>query len=135
MSNNPSSLSPAVRMGLRIGLLAIILAVLAGPAGAHAASVDAGRQVFAQCAACHSVDGRNGVGPSLKGVLGRRAGTVPGFRYSRALKTSGKTWDADTLSAYVANPQAVVPGNHMPFSGLPDAAERADLLAYLSTLK
>ena len=135
MSNFTSSLPPAVKTEFRLGRLALSLAGLGAPIGGRAASVEAGRQVFAQCAACHSVDGRNGVGPSLQGVLGRPAGSVPGFRYSRALKTSGKTWDADTLSAYVANPQAVVPGNHMPFSGLPDAGQRADLLAYLATLK
>lgn len=102
---------------------------------AQAQDVQKGQKVFAQCTACHATDARNGVGPGLQGILGRKAGTAPGFHYSHAMKKFGKTWDASTLSAYVANPQAVVPGNVMPFSGLPSAGDRADLMAYLATLK
>ena len=99
----------------------------AGPATAPAA--------FAQCAACHSVTGSNGVGPSLKGIIGRKAGSYPGFRYSRAMKTLGKSWDKSLLSAYLANPQQTIPGNVMPFAGLPHAAQRTAIVNYLATLK
>ncbi|MBV8618176.1 MAG: c-type cytochrome [Curvibacter sp.] len=105
------------------------------PPAARAQDVHKGQQVFAQCAACHASTASNGVGPGLQGVLGRKAGSAPGFRYSHAMKNFGKTWDAETLKAYIADPQAVVPGNHMPFSGLADAGQRADLVAYLATLK
>ena len=101
---------------------------------AHAQDASAGKAVFAQCTACHSTDGSNGVGPSLQGVVGRKAGTFPGFRYSRAMKAAGTTWDATTLDAYIADPQKALPGNVMPFSGIPDAKQRADLIAYLKTL-
>jgi cytochrome c len=90
---------------------------------------------FSACAACHSVDGSNGTGPSLKGVMGRLSGTAPGFRYSRAMKSAAITWDEASLDRYLANPQEVVPGNIMPFSGVADAPERAEIIAYLKSLR
>jgi len=102
---------------------------------ASAQDVAAGKQVYAQCAACHSIDGSHGVGPSLQGVIGRQAGSAPGFRFSRAMKGAGYPWDAKTLDAYIANPQGAVPGNVMPYAGLADARQRADLIAYLASLK
>jgi cytochrome c len=90
--------------------------------------------VFGQCEVCHSVDGINGTGPTLKGVVGRQAGTVPGFRYSRAMKSAGITWDEKSLDRYLADPQEFVPGNVMPFSGIADSAQRAALIAYLKTI-
>jgi cytochrome c len=105
------------------------------PCPALAQSVDAGKQVFAQCSPCHSIDGSNGVGPSLSGVVGRKAGSVAGFRYSRAMKSSNTTWDDKSLDAYIADPQKAIPGNLMPFAGIADAKQRADLIAYLQTLK
>ena len=104
-------------------------------ASTHAQDAAAGKQVFAQCIACHSVDGRIGVGPSLQGILGRKSGEFPGFHYSRAMKNAGITWNSNTLNGYVADPQKVVPGNVMPFSGVADAKQRADLIAYLGTLR
>lgn len=95
----------------------------------------AGKKVFAQCSVCHSIDGTNGVGPTLQGIVGSKAGEVPGFRFSRAMKASNIMWDDKSLDAYVADPQKTIPGNVMPFSGLADAKERADLIAYLKTLK
>ncbi|RQO67109.1 hypothetical protein DBR44_17635 [Aquitalea sp. FJL05] len=113
---------------LATGLLLLSLPVFAdSPATAPAA--------FAQCAACHSVNGSNGVGPSLKGIIGRKVGSSPGFRYSRAMKTLGKSWDKALLSAYLANPQQAVPGNVMPFAGVPDAGQRAAIVNYLATLQ
>jgi cytochrome c len=115
---------------ITVAMLQILLAT-------HASAQDAtaGKQVFTQCSVCHSVDGSNGAGPTLKGIAGSKAGTVPGFRFSRAMKGSNITWDDTTLNAFVADPQKVIPGNVMPFSGLADAKQRADLIAYLKTLK
>ena len=103
--------------------------------GARAQDAAAGKAVFAQCTACHSIDGSNGVGPSLKGIAGTRAGAYAGFRFSRAMKNSTIVWDAKTLDDYIANPQGAIPGNVMPFSGIPDAKQRADLVAFLLSLK
>jgi cytochrome c len=103
----------------------------------HAAAQDvaAGKQVFGQCSVCHSIDGTNGVGPTLKGIVGSKAGELAGFRFSRAMKTSNIAWDDTTLDAFVADPQKVIPGNVMPFSGVADPKQRADVIAYLKTLK
>jgi cytochrome c len=95
----------------------------------------AGKKVFAQCSVCHSTDGTNGVGPTLQGIVGSKAGAVPGFRFSRAMKGSNIVWDDESLDAYLTEPQKAIPGNVMPFSGLADAKERADLIAYLRTLQ
>ena len=74
-------------------------------------------------------------GRALEGIVGRRAGTVPDFSYSDAMKKSGIVWDAKILDAYLESPQKVVPGNRMPYAGLKDTTDRADLVAYLATLK
>ena len=119
----------AIRMRL---LLAAVAALLA--AGAARADGDAarGEKRFEECATCHSTErGVNNVGPSLFGVLGRKAGEIADFRYSPAMRTSGITWTAQTLDKFVADPQQEVPGNRMPFAGMPDAGDRADLIAYL----
>jgi len=105
------------------------------PGLVHAQDISVGRAAYAQCAACHSVNGSNGLGPTLKGVVGREAGQLPGFRFSRAMKNAGITWDSRVLDAYLAAPQKVVPGNLMPFSGINDEQQRADIIAYLVTLK
>lgn len=102
---------------------------------AHAQDLAAGKAAFAQCAACHSIDGSNGVGPSLQGIAGRKAGTFAGFRFSRAMKDANYVWDAKTLDTFIGDPQKGVPGTVMPFSGLPDETQRAALVAYLQTLK
>ena len=91
-----------------------------------------GEKVFENCHACHAVDGAaNEVGPGLRGVFGRRAGERDDFRYSPALKRSGITWTPQTLDTFIADPQKTVPANRMPYAGMPDAADRADLIAYL----
>ena len=90
---------------------------------------------FAVCASCHSLEpGRNAAGPSLHGVVGRKAGSVPGFRYSAAMEAAGFVWDEASLDAYLAAPQRKVPGNRMGFGGMPDPAARAELIAWLATL-
>jgi cytochrome c2 len=103
---------------------------------AIAADADAGKKVFNKCAVCHtSVAGKNGLGPSLFGVFGRPSGSVQGYAYSDAMKSANKTWDAATLDAYLKDPKAVVPGNKMAFGGLPGDDDRANVIAYLETLK
>jgi cytochrome c len=110
--------------------------IAAATATARAQDAEAGAGVFkTQCSACHSViEGKNLVGPSLFGVVGRPAGQIPGFHYSAANKGSGLTWDSATLDRYLTDPQAVVPKTIMPYAGLKDDAKRANLIAYLATL-
>ncbi|MBN8920859.1 MAG: cytochrome c family protein, partial [Rhizobiales bacterium] len=95
----------------------------------------AGRQVYRKCQACHSTDaGKNGLGPTLAGVMGEKAGHVSNYSYSPAMKNSGLTWDAATLDRYLADPQKTVPGNKMPFPGLKNETERRTVIAYLATM-
>jgi cytochrome c2 len=115
-----------------IARLAAIVLVAAANA-AHADSDAArGEKRFEECVACHSTErGANAVGPTLHGVFERKAGELADYRYSPALKRSGITWTAQTLDAFIADPQQVVPANRMPYAGMPDAGARADLIAYL----
>ncbi len=115
------------------------IAVIAGSVLAagtvRAQDIEAGKTIFAQCVACHSTDGSNGAGPSLKGVVGRKAGSFEGFRYSRAMKNAGTTWDAASLRAFVADAQKAMPGNVMPYPGIADAKQVDDVVAYIATLR
>ncbi|MFA5962509.1 MAG: cytochrome c family protein [Sphingomonas sp.] len=86
--------------------------------------------VFLQCKICHDLD-KNKIGPMLKGIVGRKAGEVPGFNYTDANKNSGITWTPEKLFQYLEKPQRVVPGTKMTFAGLSDAQKRADVIAYL----
>ena len=93
-----------------------------------------GEKVFAQCKACHVAEvGKNRVGPSLWAVVGRTAGTIPGFNYSKANKESGITWTEDVLFSYLEAPQKYLPGTRMAFGGLKQPQDRADVIAYLKT--
>src|SRR5579862_1708756 len=96
--------------------IAVVWALLAAPVAGQ--DVAGGKQIFALCSVCHSTDGTNGVGPSLQGIVGRKAGSSAGFHYSRAMKAANITWDDEKLDNYLTDPQRVVPGNIMPFSGL-----------------
>lgn len=92
--------------------------------------------LFATCAACHATDpGKTSYGPNLRGVVGRKAASLPGYAYSPALKASGLTWDRPTLDAWLTSPQKKVPGTKMPFAGIPDPARRKQVIDYLMTLK
>lgn len=104
------------------------------PSQAEGNDAAPGRALFAQrCAACHSlVAGQNRVGPSLAGVVGRKAGTAAGFRYSPALARSPIVWDRKALDGFLTNSNAAVPGNRMPLAGLPRPADRAALIAFLA---
>ncbi|MGY8664867.1 copper-containing nitrite reductase [Bradyrhizobium sp. UFLA05-109] len=93
----------------------------------------AGRLVFRKCQACHSTEpGKNMLGPSLAGVIGRKAGTEAGYNYSPAMKSADIVWSAQTLDQYLTDPAKVVPGNKMPFPGLKTDHDRADVIAYLA---
>jgi cytochrome c len=89
------------------------------------------------CRTCHSFKpDDNRLGPTLHGIVGRKAGSLPGFQFTSAMKASGITWDEANLDKFIANPEAVVNGNGMkPFGGVADATERAKIVAYLKTLK
>ena len=103
---------------------------------ALAADPAAGEKIFkTQCGICHAVAaGQNRIGPTLFGVVGRRAGSVPGFNYTADHKKLDITWDAAILDKYLTNPRAMVPDTSMVYAGLKNDAERADLIAYLETL-
>lgn len=106
------------------------------PAGANSPAARPRPVAFAQCAACHSVEpGRNGIGPSLAAVSGRKAASLPGFNYSSALRNSGLAWDAVSLDRWLASPQRAVPGTRMPFAGISDPTRRKEVVDYLMTLK
>ena len=101
-----------------------------------AADPSAKPAAFAQCAACHSVEpGVNAIGPSLAGVAGRKAGTLAGFSYSAAMTAWGKPWDDAALDAFLTSPAKTVPGTRMTYMGQSDPAKRAEVIAYLKTLK
>jgi cytochrome c len=115
-------------LGILLPLVAICPAV--------AADVEAGKDDFKKCALCHTTEsGKNKIGPSLFGVIGRKAASLENYNYSEAMKKFEHTWDAHTLDTYLADPRATVPGTKMIFPGLKDEKERQDVIAYLETLK
>ncbi len=118
---------------LRLARIAALLGFFA-PFSASAGDAARGRAVFTACAACHT-DGPNALGPSLKGIYGRKAGSLEDFHYSNAMKRADFAWDAGNLKAYLTDPQAKVRGNRMPFSGLENPSDIDDVVAYLQTLK
>lgn len=111
---------------------AALLLVIAAPAFAQNAAQ--GEKIFIVCRACHEIGpgAKDSVGPVLNGVVGRKAGTYPGFDYSAANKNSGITWTKDELAKYLANPQQVVPGTKMIFPGLHNPQQVQDVIAYLA---
>jgi cytochrome c len=106
---------------------------LATSAQAQAQDAAAGEKVFLVCRACHEIgpNAKIAVGPVLNGVVGRQAGTFPGYNYSAANKDSGIVWTPEVLDKYLTNPQAVVPHTKMIFPGLKDDQKRKDVIAYL----
>ncbi len=108
-----------------------LLGLASSPALAQS-DVSRGEQLYVECAACHTFDNdTEELGPGLQGLFGRQAGALENYYYSPVLSDSGIVWNADTLDAFVADPQAAIPANRMPYSGLPDAQDRADLIEYL----
>ena len=125
--------SPLIR-----ALCATVLAVafFASPAYADGDAA-AGEKLFKKCKACHTVDagGKNKVGPNLHGIYGAKAAMVEGFKYSKALQESGIVWDDAALDQWLLKPKSLVKGTKMIFAGLKKDDQRADMIAYLKTLK
>jgi cytochrome c len=117
----------------RFVIAAFAASVCLSPAAAQHGDALRGQQDFRACAPCHSLEpDRNMTGPSLAGLWGRKAGSLPSFeRYSDALKSSGIIWDDRSLDGWLTDPDRMVPDNEMPFNGIKDARDRADLLAFL----
>lgn len=118
-------------------LIALTVVMLAGASmaapnaqGNVTGRAQRGEQIYARCLACHALS-YDRVGPRHCGLIGRRAGTVPGFDYSAAMKKSGIIWNEATLNRFLAKPLKMVPGSSMTYDGVPDAKERGDLIAYL----
>src|SRR5258708_12305310 len=119
----------------RLIIAAVSLAAWGLVSGAPVAGAeDAGEAVFKKnCFICHTVEaGKNKVGPSLNGIVGRKAGTVPGFSYTSANKNSGVTWDEATLDTYITDPRKFIPGTKMTFPGLKDAHDPKPLIDFLT---
>ena len=101
-----------------------------------AADVEAGKTEFKKCALCHTTEpGKNKIGPSLFGVVGRKSATLENFNYSEAMKKFDHTWDEASLDEYLTDPRATVPGTKMIVPGIKDKTERDDVIASLETLK
>lgn len=117
----------------RLVLLGTVMALLAAcSGGGPKGDVARGETLYAQCAGCHKLQ-ENFTGPKHCGVVGRKAGSLPDFAYSEAMKTSGLTWDVQTLDEFLTSPISYVPGTMMGFAGLLDAQDRADVIAYLQS--
>ena len=108
-----------------------VLAAFASPAMAEGDAA-AGKKVFKKCKACHSLEeGKKKIGPSLYGVIDRAAAAVDGFKYSKAMKGSGLTWDEETLAKFLTKPKALVPKTKMSFAGIKKEADIANVIAYI----
>jgi cytochrome c len=126
---------PSKRLGLLIAALVAEI-VLAGPAGAQAPASPSpmrGKILFLRCASCHDISSGPSpkIGPNLKDVVGRKAGSLPGFSYSAALKAQTFVWDPEHLDLWLKSPSALVPGTAMAFAGLPSETDRQAVIAYL----
>ena len=113
--------------------LALAAAVMLASAGAaQAGDAAAGEKVFKKCKACHSLEeGKNKVGPSLFGIVGKAAGAVEGYKYSDAMANSGITWTEENLDKYLEKPKDFMPGTKMAFAGVKQPEDRADVIEYL----
>lgn len=120
-----------VLRGTMLCTAALLVAVVSGAASTQG-DPDKGRKVFNRCKTCHVIEEeKNKIGPYLVGIFGREAGSVPGFKYSDAMKNSGVVWSDETIATYLKDPKGYIPGNRMAFPGLKKDEEIADLLAYL----
>src|SRR6266704_1719349 len=115
-----------------VGAAALLLAPSVSPVAA--ADVEHGKALYQTCAACHT-ERPDALGPSLKGVVGRKSAALEEFRYSNAMKRADLIWDEATLKEYLRDPQAKVKGTRMPFSGFTNPSDADDIVAYLVTLK
>lgn len=121
----------SVRAVLALGV------AIAFSGGARAADPAAGQSVFqSTCGICHSIQpGQNKIGPTMSGIVGRKTGTVAGYTYSPPNLAANLTWDVATLDKYLEAPRTMIPGTKMTYGGMKDADKRANLVAYLATLK
>jgi cytochrome c len=119
-----------------LSLPVIAVPLLAAGSAWAAGDVEAGKVVFKRCSVCHAAEaGKNKVGPSLFGVVGRASATAPDFNYSEAMKGFNRTWTPEQLDTYLSDPRQVVPGTKMIFLGLKEEKDRQDVITYLQTLK
>ncbi len=126
-------MNAGITMVLSLYLVAGVATFAASPVRPASSSTLRGAQIYAdQCTSCHGLD-ENRYGPISRGVFGRKAGTAPGYDYTRQLRQSGLVWDAATLERWLADPRAVLPNTRMDFK-LEKAQDRADVIAYLKTL-
>jgi cytochrome c len=128
-------LSPLAKRRLLAALIGALGFNVVTYAAIAAGDPVAGSRVFARCAICHTAEpGKHKVGPSLFNLIGRPAGTAPGYSYSAPMHDLDKIWDAFSLDEYLVNPKAMVPGTKMIFPGLTSKQQRDDVIAFLSTL-
>jgi cytochrome c len=122
-----------------IGALSLVISLSPAVAEQEAGAAEPDGQVEYNnnCRTCHSMKaGDNRLGPTLHGVVGRKAGSVEGFQFSSSMKSSGITWDEATLDKFITNPDSVVSGNGMkPFTGISNAEDRGKIIGFLKTLK
>ncbi len=124
-------------MKFKVILAAGTVLLAAAPLARADGDAQAGEAVFKKtCAVCHTTeDGKNKIGPSLYGVVGRHSGTLPNFQYSEAMKSADKVWDPPNLDVYLTNPRALVAGTKMVFIGLKNEQDRQNIIAYLAAQK
>jgi cytochrome c len=120
-------------MKKKIIVISVLAATISAPC--YAQDQAAGELVFKQCNTCHQVGevAKNEVGPVLNGIIGRKAGTAPGYEYSPGFKSAGLVWDDSSFREYIKDPRSMFPGTKMAFAGLKDERKSADLLAYLKS--
>ena len=121
---------------MKIRIVLAVLGLMGLSTASYAQDAENGAKVFKKCMACHTMDDKNKIGPSLKGIVGRKAATVEGFKYSDAMlakAAEGVVWDEATLATYLPDPKAFVPGTKMVFPGLKKPEEVTDLIAFLKT--
>jgi len=120
---------------VRTAAFAVSAVLLLSTTAVRAQDIESGADVFKKCRACHQVGegAKNAVGPKLNGIFGRKAGSIEGFPYSEANKSSGVVWDEAVFTKYITDPRAAMPGNKMAFAGIKDPKDVADLIAYLKT--
>jgi cytochrome c len=116
-------------------ILAGLLTIATATSALAAGDAEKGKTVFKKCLACHRIgpEAKTLVGPELNGVVGRKAGSIEGYSYSKAMLNSGVTFDEATLTQYLRNPRGMIPGINMTFPGLPKDEDIADVIAYLKT--